>query len=613
MFHSLENWFTLLNGFIVMIIGIRVFWLDPSNRVYLFFLASTSLLFIQQLFFFEMAYVQDVEAVTHLRRWQETIWNFAAMTIFVTMWYYGRKFTPYPPYRWERILFVLILLCCIPFIYLQAFTPYGHGEMVVMENGKWGMQIDPFSSIDVLRALWALISYLCGIFWCYLPYHYAKDRKAKRLRLLAFAVFTFILLGSYTQNYLLPWWFGMPSALNESASVIVAVLFSGLMFSNFQMFEFRTEHTLPNILRTMTNWFILTDPDFNIKQINEELAGAFELEMEEVHHLTITDLLPPEQWRSFEEGVRTLSTNEAQNCEFRFELDGRTMYILFTITPVIGRGENKWGYVFVGTNLTSFRESEIRIREYTRELETSNQALERFAYIASHDLKEPIRNIGNFAGLLKRRLGQSISPENAEFLSFIISNVKGMNQLIEAVMSVSLIGQNGLDNQFLDPATLLETATANLESLIQEKGARIEYPKLPKVYGDEQLLIQLFQNLLENGLKYNESGQALVRISAHPSDRPGFFEFTFIDNGIGIDPEYRDQVFEMFKRLHTRSEYAGTGIGLAICRRIVELHHGQIWIDTPSHGQGTAFHFLLPQHAEAYSPFSPSDSRTVGQ
>ncbi len=604
MFHTPENWFTLLTGFIIVIMGLRVFWLDSSNRIYVYFMISTMLLFIQQLFFFEMAHISDLEAIGTMRRWQESIWNLAAMTIFITMWYYGRKFTPRRAFSWEKKLFWGILITSLPFVFLQAFSSYGHGEMMIMENGKWGVAVAPFAWWDFVRSSWVICSYLGGIYFAYLPFRHARDPVARRLRLIVLLVFAIILLGSYAQNYVVTWLFGIPSPLNESLSVIIAILFCGLMLSNFQLFELRSEYTLPNILRTMTNWFILTDAHFNIKQVNEALAEAFDLQPEDALNRKLTELLPPEQWKSFQSAVQALRSRETKNCEFRFQLDGRTTYILFTITPVLSRQGIKGGYVFVGTNLTSFRESEIQIREYTRELESSNQALERFAYIASHDLKEPIRNIGNFAGLLKRRLGSGISEENAEFLSFIINNVKGMNQLIESVMAVSLIGQNGLQHKYLNPVDVLAIAVDNLDATIRQRNAKIEYPSLPQIYGDQQLLTQLFQNLLENALKYNEEEVPKLLISCTPAEKPGYWEFIFTDNGIGIDPEYREQVFEMFKRLHTRNSYPGTGIGLAICRRIVELHRGEIWISSSSGKPGTTFRFTLPSNAEAISLFS---------
>lgn len=603
MFHSLENWFTLLSGVIVLVMGLRVFWLDSTNKIYQFFLLSTIFLFVQNLFFFEMAHIKTLEAATRLRPWQESVWNLAAMSIFITMWYYSRKFVTRSSFAWEKGLFWSVILLSPFFFSLQAFTPYGHGEMVLIGPQKWGVQVTPYQWYDFARAAWVLISYLAGIYFAYLPFRHAPDRSSKRLRLFILIVFAVILLGSFTQNYVLTYFFEIPSALNEASSVFIAVLLCGLMLSNFQLFEIRSEYALPNLLRTMTNWFILTDQGFTIRQVNEALVNAFPHPLEDYQFLRISDLLPYDQWKTEEQLIKQLDVNQTHNAEFQLKLNGRTSYILLTVTPVFSKQGNKRGYVFVGTDLTSFKESELQVRAYANELEASNQALERFAYIASHDLKEPIRNIGNFAGLLKRRLGEGLSPDNTEFIDFIINNVKGMYQLIDSVMAVSLMGQNELDYQEIDSAELVEQAHDNLSTIFREKKAQLQQADLPIIYGDPILVNQLFQNLMENGLKYNENPTPCIEISYRPGPKPHFWEFTISDNGIGIDPEYREQVFEMFKRLHTRDTYQGTGIGLAICRRIVELHRGQIWIDSDPEKGGSQFRFLLPASPEALSPF----------
>lgn len=603
MFHTPENWFTLLSGIVVLVMGLRVFWLDSTNRIYQFFLLSTIFLFVQNLFFFEMAHIESLEAINRLRPWQESVWNLAAMSIFVTMWYYPRKFIGRAAYQWEKRLFWFVLLLSPLFLFLQAFTPYGHGEMVLLAPDKWGVQVAPFHWYDFLRAAWVLVSYLTGIYFAYLPYRHAPDRSSKRLRLFILIVFAVILLGSYTQNYVLPYFLEIPSVLNEASSVFVAVLLCGLMLSNFQLFEIRSEYALPNLLRTMTNWFILTDQGFTIRQVNEAVVNAFPHTLEEYQSFRISDLLPADQWKAEERIIKQLQVNQTHNAEFQLQLNGRTSYILLTVTPVFSKQGNKRGYVLVGTDLTSFKESELQVRAYAQELEASNQALERFAYIASHDLKEPIRSIGNFAGLLKRRLGEELSPENTEFINFIINNVKGMNQLIDSVMAVSLMGQTELDYQEIDCNELVEQVYQNLSSIFQEKKAVLNYHQLPTIYGDPTLINQLFQNLLENGLKYNEDPVPQLEITCGSAPHAHFWEFTISDNGIGIEPEYREQVFEMFKRLHTRDTYQGTGIGLAICRRIVELHRGKIWIDSKAEQNGSQFKFRLPASPQALSSF----------
>jgi len=212
-------------------------------------------------------------------------------------------------------------------------------------------------------------------------------------------------------------------------------------------------------------------------------------------------------------------------------------------------------------------------------------------------LKEPIRNIGNFAGLLRRRLGANTTEDVQDFIGFIEQNVRGMNKLIEAVMTVSRLGQEELQLRTVGSEEIVKIACKNLERLIQETGAVVDVSQveLTMLKGDRELLQQLVQNLIENGIKYNQQQVPRVSISIASAGGAEYTTLRVEDNGIGIAVEFREQVFEMFKRLHSRADYVGTGIGLAICRRIVELHKGKIWIEDSQQGTGTAFVVQLPR------------------
>ena len=227
-----------------------------------------------------------------------------------------------------------------------------------------------------------------------------------------------------------------------------------------------------------------------------------------------------------------------------------------------------------------------------RDLARSNLELEQFAYIASHDLQEPLRMVVGYVQLMQKRLAGGLDAETAEFMGFAVDGALRMQALIQDVLAYSRVTTQGRPFEPVDGAAALEEARTLLAGRIAATGAQIDAQPLPVVMADRTQLVQLFQNLLGNAIKFCRDRAPRVRVDA--AHEPGRWRFSVTDNGIGIAPEYREQVFVIFKRLHTRREYPGTGIGLAICKRIVERHGGEIGID-PAPGGGSVFWFTLPE------------------
>mgnify|MGYP001794663483 CR=1 FL=1 len=593
-----EGWFSLLSGFAIFIMGLRVYWLDSSRTMYQAFMVSTFFLFAQNIFFFQMDASTDIDYVRTLRPWQESTWNLAILFIIMTMWRYAQQFAPREMKSWEHSWYRLSLGLGIVLFLLQ-WTPYDHGQVVANEAGRWSLQLLEYHPHDFFRMCSVGIMYSLSIYLSYLPFHYAQNAQTRNIRLAIFFVYCVVMLGSFISNYVLTYYFQYLNPLNETVNVAVGALFSGLMIVNLQLTDLQSEHAVPSLLKTMTNWFILTDQDFRIKQVNAAFLKSMGNTTKYWQDLPITSFLSSTEWERFAQIVQKLPANTNRTYETSVQTTTETAFLLFLISPlykslVFGGRRQHAGYVFVGTDLTQYKASQERIQAYANDLEVSNEALERFAYIASHDLKEPIRNIGNFAALLRRRLAAGKVEELSEYLGFIEDSVDGMNQLVEAVMAISRLGQEALNLQEIDMQKMLEDVQERLEKRITETGGQLIYNGLPTVNGDLQLLRQLFQNLVDNALKYNQAAAQQVEIMAGFNEHTRRYRFRIIDNGIGIEPNYRDQVFEMFKRLHSRSAYPGTGIGLAICRRIVELHGGKIWVEGRQGQTGSVFVVELP-------------------
>jgi signal transduction histidine kinase len=233
------------------------------------------------------------------------------------------------------------------------------------------------------------------------------------------------------------------------------------------------------------------------------------------------------------------------------------------------------------------------IEKIMNELARSNRELEQFAYVASHDLQEPLRVITGYLQLIERRYRGNLDSDGEQFITYVVEAVFRMQQLIADLLEYSRVGTRGRPFEPVAMERVLDEALAGLRKLTEETGASVEHEPLPVVLGDAGQLVQLLQNLIANALKFRREAPPEIHIAAHAED--GQVVFSVRDNGIGMEPQYWDQIFVIFQRLHTRQKYGGTGIGLAICKRIVERHGGRIWVDSVP-DRGSTFYFTLRRH-----------------
>nr|WP_269446163.1 ATP-binding protein [Gloeobacter violaceus] len=227
-----------------------------------------------------------------------------------------------------------------------------------------------------------------------------------------------------------------------------------------------------------------------------------------------------------------------------------------------------------------------------RELARSNTDLEQFAYVASHDLQEPLRMIGSYLQLLEQRYQDKLDPDAQEFIGYAVDGARWMQTLINDLLAYSRVGIRAAPPGRIDASAVLENALANLKPTIENSGATVSREALPKVIADATQLAQVFQNLVGNALKFHGPEPPQIHIGAAPA--AGEWVFSVADNGIGIEAPYRERIFAVFRRLHPRGGYAGTGIGLAICKKIVERHGGRIWVESQP-GRGSTFFFTVPE------------------
>ena len=237
--------------------------------------------------------------------------------------------------------------------------------------------------------------------------------------------------------------------------------------------------------------------------------------------------------------------------------------------------------------------AERHLTQMVAELNRSNEELGQFAYVASHDLQKPLRMVASYTQLLSRRYTGKLDSDADEFIAFAVDGASRMQLLIQDLLAYSRVGTKGEDPVATSSELALQQAVDDLRGAIEEAGAVVTHDRLPTVIaGEMQLGVQLFQNLVGNAIKYQASDTPRVHVSAAQDRSTRRWRFTVEDNGLGIEPQYFERIFGMFQRLHKRDEFAGTGIGLAVCKKIVERHGGHISVESPP-GHGSTFHFDL--------------------
>jgi len=349
------------------------------------------------------------------------------------------------------------------------------------------------------------------------------------------------------------------------------------------------------LLEAAPDAMVVVNQDGEIVLLNVQAEKQFGYKRDELLGQKVKNLIPEGfAERLVADALRSAEDALAQQIGTGIELIGRRKNGSdFPIEIMLSPLESAEGILVTAAirDITKRKKAEAHLLQKVEELNRSNEELGQFAYVVSHDLQEPLRMVASYTQLLSRRYKGKLDSDADEFISFAADGASRMQRLIQDLLAYSRVGTKGKDLLDTSSEDALQQALINLRGAIKDSGALVTHDPLPGVLADEMQLIQLFQNLVGNAIKYQSSGVPRVHVSA---TRNGVRKWVFSvqDNGLGIDPQYFEKIFGMFQRLHKREEFAGTGIGLAICKKIVDRHGGSISVESRP-GLGSTFRFAL--------------------
>jgi len=353
------------------------------------------------------------------------------------------------------------------------------------------------------------------------------------------------------------------------------------------------------LLESAPDSIVIVDRNGRIAIVNHQVEQMFGYRRDELIGQPV-EILIPERFHERHVGERTAYIAHPRTRPmgaglqlFARRKDGTEFPVEISLSPL----EQPDGMLVTSIvrDVSDRKRAEEQLRQAAAELESSNAELEQFAYVASHDLQEPLRMVASYTQLLARRYQGKLDADADEFIGFAVDGATRMQALINDLLAYSRVGTRGRAFEPTNAADIVDRVIADLDVATREAGATITCGPLPVVMGDGVQLGQLFQNLISNAIKFRGERSPEVRIDA---ERDGLaWRFSVQDNGIGIEPEYAERIFVIFQRLHSRAEYPGTGIGLAICKKIVERHGGRIWVESRP-GEGTTFRFTIPTRGE---------------
>jgi PAS domain S-box-containing protein len=351
-----------------------------------------------------------------------------------------------------------------------------------------------------------------------------------------------------------------------------------------------------SIIGTVREPLIVLDANLKIQNVNKSFYDTFKVNEKETIGTLIYDL-GNKQWdipklRELLDEVLTKKQDFMNyEMEHHFQQIGQKSMLL-NAKRIFRKDTGTETILLAIEDITERKKAEEEIKKYSFELERSNTELEHFAYVASHDLQEPLRMVASYTQLLEKKYSDKLDDNAKKYINFAVDGAVRMQALINDLLDYSRVGANKKEITKIDCKSVINRILTNMKNKIITSNAQVKFDELPEIYGDEVQIERLFQNLISNSIKFHSNKPPIIEIETKEESN-NLCLFSFKDNGIGFEKEFSERVFQIFQRLHTKQEYTGTGIGLAVCKKIVETHGGTIWADSEI-GKGSTFYFTLP-------------------
>jgi signal transduction histidine kinase len=511
-----------------------------------------------------------------------------------------------------RAFFVFLWIFCG--IYLSV-TLYGRWILdipfrtnMMQEDGIWYYQLIKEGFFPSAFLSWFLVMYGICTFsfgWSFFYTPLKIDRQIKGLILSFFILFGTIMMGLLIvlvrpEDY-------MPFNIALALSITYIPLY--LIYVAVRRYRIGLQTMPALIMEGVANPIIVLDNKLSVRFYNQKVAQtigektAVSLIGQPLRNAANLFGLSPAQVDAFKTKILSLKPGDRFESDVPVLLPNGKRYYTVSFTPIYWMRQSVFGYILLATDLTSNEKNRQALKANAEQLQRSNQELSRFTQFASSDLKTPVRNIINYTKLIERNDKLTADKAIQEYLSFIDKNAHLMYRLIEDILQFSSINQ--YQPQTVNLNEVMHKVKELLQEQLSEKKAKLQYSDLPSITSNYSLMVLVFKNLIENGLKYNDKPTPMVLVDYHATDQ--YHEITFRDNGIGIDPAYQQQIFQIFKRLHTPDQYSGTGIGLAICKKIIDLHQGTLKLQSTP-GLGSDFIVRIPTGPKAPGPMVIADT-----
>lgn len=481
------------------------------------------------------------------------------------------------------LFYVILFLLPVVFIYqnyngemLQSFRKVSYGIAGTWKNSIWSYAYFSFYIVLFISATYMLFKHRNSI-------RIKSEKKIADILLIsAMVVFTTGTITCVILNYL-----GIYIPLD--VNIIFLIFVFGFIYSaeKYETFSLTSIRNADRIMEMINEGIIILERDGNITTANRAAMEIFGYpagnETKDIYFF-------------IEEQIKNAGISaggsETINIEFNFKDAAGILKTALISSRVLKSGDDNSGRLCTIRDITEKKKAEVDLIETVKELKRSNEELESFAYVASHDLKEPLRMVTSYVQLIRKKFIDQLGKDGNDFINFASDGAKRMSELIDGLLEYSRIRRIGREAVFVDTLLVVFHVLDIMKFKIQEKKAVVSVQGLlPAISADKMQIEQLFQNILSNALKFTGKEQPVITISAEKVQN--YYKFIIKDNGIGMEKQYQDRVFQLFQRLHSRDKYEGTGVGLAICKKIVEAHGGRMWMDSDGPDKGCSFIFTI--------------------